>query len=121
MRILVIDPNTLFLQAARNFIGALPQCECFAAATLQEAFEQDALRRAELVLLDYSLRRRAGENLVGRIRMLAPAARVVMLAGDAPAYRSLCLAAGADECIAKDALGHELPRLLASRAGRECA
>lgn len=121
MRILVIDPSPLFLKAARNFINALPACECATAASPQEAFEREAVQGAELVLVDYSLRHRGGENMVRRIKALAPAARVVLLADDAPAYRNSCLAAGADGCAAKDALDKELPRLLAGQPRKECA
>jgi DNA-binding NarL/FixJ family response regulator len=121
MRILVIDPNPLFLQAARNYIGALPQCECLTAATLQEGFALQAARQAELVLVDYALRHQGGENRVRGLKALAPAARLVLLAEDATAYRNSSLAAGADDCATKNALGSELARLLAPQTRRACA
>lgn len=36
MKILVIDPSPLFLRAARNFICALPRCECATVASPDE-------------------------------------------------------------------------------------
>lgn len=118
MKVLVIDPSPLFLQAVRNFIGALPQGECLAAASLQEAFERKMAQQADLVLIDYTLRHKDGENMVRRLKALAPGARMVLLAQDAATYRNSCLAAGADDCAGKDALGDELPRLLAGCAAR---
>lgn len=122
MKILVIDPNPLFLQAARNFIGALPGCECLTAASLRTAPGEAAARQADMALIDYSLRHADGENRVRRLKALAPALRVVLLTpGDAADYRNSCLAAGADDCAAKDALGSELPRLVAAQAARRKA
>lgn len=124
MKILVIDPNPLFLQAAHNFIGALPACECITATSLQAALDQDAWP-ADMALIDYSLRRAGGESAVLRLKALAPQARVVLMTpADAAAYRNSCLAAGADDCAAKDALGSEMPRLVSAREPalkKECA
>jgi len=113
MKILVIDPNPLFLRAARNFIGALPRCECFAAASLDAALGLAAAREADLVLIDYSLRGDGAACAAPRLKTLAPAARVLLLTGDAAAYRGSCLAAEADGCLARDSLGSELPHLVA--------
>jgi DNA-binding NarL/FixJ family response regulator len=122
MKILVIDPNPLFRQASRNFIAALPECECRVAASLQDALRHDETRRADMILIDYALGRRCAGDGVRALRTLAPAARIVLLAEDAAAYRDSSLAAGADDCTGKDALGSDLPRLLAGlarRGGRE--
>ncbi|MBK6630979.1 MAG: response regulator transcription factor [Betaproteobacteria bacterium] len=113
MKILVIDKSPQFLQAARNFIGVLPACECLTAASLQEALGLEAARQADMVLIDYSLRSAGGESAARRFKALAPAARVVLLTEDVAAYRDSCMAAGADECAAKDAIGRDLPRLVA--------
>jgi len=124
MKILVIDPSPLFRQAARNFIGALPRCECVAAGSLHEALGLALVRDADLVLIDYSLCRAGAESAPRRFKRLAPAARVLLLTEDAADYRKSCLAAGADGCIAKDTLGRELPQLvagMASHTGKELA
>jgi DNA-binding NarL/FixJ family response regulator len=124
MNILVIDPSPLFLRAARNFIDALPRCKCFAAASLDEALGLPAVRGADLVLIDYSLRGAGAVPAAHRLKMLAPAARVLLLTEDAAAYRDHCLAAEADGCLARDSFGSELPRLVAGvmpEFGKECA
>ncbi|MDT3736394.1 MAG: response regulator [Denitratisoma sp.] len=118
MKILVIDPNPLFRQASRNFIAALPECECLVAASLQDALDQDETRRSDMILIDYALGRRGAGCGMHALRTLAPAACIVLLADDAAAYRGSSLAAGADDCTGKDALGRELPRLLAGLARR---
>lgn len=123
MKILVIDPSRLFRRAARNFIGTLPGCEGFVAASAGEALGLAAAREAELALIDWSLCRDA-DAAPRRLRALAPAARVLLLTEDATDYRQSCLAAGADGCLAKDALGRELPQIvaaLAAQTAREAA
>jgi DNA-binding NarL/FixJ family response regulator len=113
---MVIDPSPLFRRAARNFIGALPGCEGLVAASLGEALDSAAARDVGLVLIDWSLCRDA-DGAPRRLRALAPAARVLLLTGeDAADYRQSGLAAGADGCLAKDALGRELPRIVAALA-----
>jgi len=124
MKILVIDPSPLFLRAARNFIGALPRCECAVAASLDEALGLAATREADVVLIDYSLRGDGAQGAAHRLKALAPAARVLLLTEDAAAYRNSCLAAEADGCLAKDTLGIDLPQLVTSHAtefGKEYA
>jgi DNA-binding NarL/FixJ family response regulator len=124
MKILVIDPSPLFLRAARNFIDALPRCECVAAASLDEALGQAAAREADLVLVDYSLRGAGAQSAAHRLKALAPAARVLLLTEDATAYQNSCLATEADGCLARDSLGSELPQLVAGLAPtvkKECA
>jgi DNA-binding NarL/FixJ family response regulator len=118
MKILVIDPNPLFLQAASNFIAALPECECLVAASLQDALRQETTCQTDMILIDYALGRRGAGGAVRKLRALAPAARIVLLAEDAVAYRDSCLAAGSDDCAGKDELGKALPRLLAGSAAR---
>lgn len=118
MKILVIDPNPLFRQASRNFIAALPECECLVAASLQDALGHEETHRTEMILIDYALGRHDAGFGMHALRALAPAARIVLLADDAAVYRGSSLAAGADDCAGKDALGSELPRLLAGLACR---
>lgn len=124
MKILVIDPSPLFLRALCNFINALPRCECIAAASLDEALGLAAVREVDLVLVAYSLRRAGAESAAHRLKALRPAARVLLLTEDAAGYRSSCLAAEADGCLALDSLGADLPQLVAGFAlepGEECA
>lgn len=124
MKILVIDPSSLFLRAVRSFIGALPRCECIFAATLDEALGLATAPEADLVLIDYSLRGEGAERAANRLKALAPAAQVLLLTEDAAAYRSSCLAAEADGCLVKDTLGVDLPQLVASHVtsfGKESA
>ena len=124
MKILVIDPNPIFLRAAYNFIDALPRCECAAAASLTEALDLAATREADVVLIDYSLRGEGAQHAAPRLKALAPAARMLLMTEDAASYRSSCLAAEADSCVAKDSLGHYLAQLVAGHAAncaKECA
>jgi DNA-binding NarL/FixJ family response regulator len=113
MKILVIDSNPLFLRATRNFIDALPRCECFVAASLDEALALAVAREANVVLIDYSLRGDRVAPAAQRLKALAPAARVLLLTEDVAAYRDSCLAAEADGCLARDSLGSDLPQLFA--------
>lgn len=114
MRILVIDPSPLFLQAVRTFIGALPNCECMFAASLAEALDLAEAREVDLVLIDYALRGEGAELAAHRIKVLAPAALVLLLTEDAATYRNSCLAVKADGCLAKDSFGTDMPQLVAS-------
>lgn len=116
MKILVIDPSPLFLRAVCNFIKALPRCECVAAASLDEALGLATVRQVDLVLIAYSLRRVGAASAAHRLKALAPAVRVLLLTEDAADYRSSCLAAEADGCLATDSLGSDLPRLVAGLA-----
>lgn len=116
MKILVIDPSPLFLRAARNFIEALPCCECVAAASLDEALGKVVTRDADMALIDYSLRGAGAQGAAHRLKTLAPTARVLLLTEDAAAYRNSCLAAEAHGCLAKDSLGSDLPPLVAGFA-----
>lgn len=119
MKILVVDPSPLFLQAAHNFIASLPGCEAVLARSSDEALQQASAAHVDLVLLDYAERRAGGANLVHRIKSLVPPPMVVLLTpGDAAAYRTNCLRAGADASAAKDSLGSELPALVAGLALR---
>ncbi len=47
MNIPVIDPSLPFLQAGRNFVGALPECGCRIAASLQDALRLEAARQEQ--------------------------------------------------------------------------
>jgi DNA-binding NarL/FixJ family response regulator len=124
MKILVIDPNPLFLRVVYNFIGALPSCECAVAASITEALHLAETREADVVLISYSLRGSAAEHSAPRLRELAPAAQVLLLTEDAATYHDSCLAAEADGCLAKDTFGRDLARLVTGHAanfGKECA
>ena len=119
MRILVIDGNPLFLKAAGNFLAALPDCESVLAESGEEALRLAPGQHFDMALVDYDLRRAGGVHLVRRLKLLTPPPLIVLLTpDDAQLYRAACLKAGADDCAAKDALGSELPALLAGLALR---
>jgi len=123
MKILVIDPSPHFLQAMCNFINALPRCECIAATSLDEAFEQPSMQEVNLALINYSLRNADAKSAAHRIRLEAPTAMVLLLTEDGADYYDSCLAAEAHGCLVTDSLGSDLPPLVAGLAHeleREC-
>ncbi|MBI3140504.1 MAG: response regulator transcription factor [Rhodocyclales bacterium] len=122
MRILVVDPNPLFLQAAANFLAALAGCETVLAGSGEEALRLAPTQQFDMVLLDYALGRADGVDLLRQLKLRAwPPLIVVLSPEDASAYRAACLEAGADACLAKASLGADLPALLMELAQQDGA
>jgi DNA-binding NarL/FixJ family response regulator len=116
MKILVIDPSPHFLRAMCNFINAMPRCECIAATSLDEAFEQPAVQEVNLALINYSLRNADAKSAAHRINFQVPAAMVLLLTADAADYCNSSLAAEAHGCLAINSLRSDLPQLVAGLA-----
>lgn len=95
-RILVLDPNPGFVDAATRFIERVPGC---------------ARAAADVVLLDLGL---AGLDLARRLKAGNPALEVIVMAlFPTPELLAEARRAGIAAVIAKESFADELPRALA--------
>lgn len=110
IRILLVDDNPYFLEAAREFLA------------LQEAFtvvdvateEQEALAKSiegdlDVILLDLNLAHRSGLELIPLFRKQLPQTKIIVLTMMQEAgYRAAALQAGADAFVSKTAMSKSL-------------
>ena len=111
---LLVDDNKTFLHAV---LGVLQQVDGIqvvgCAADGIEALELIFKLQPELVLLDLSMPRMGGLELVGRLSTLAGAPTIIMLSmHDSDAYRQAAAQAGARAFVKKDNFMSELVPLL---------
>lgn len=110
IRVLCIDDHPVVRSGLAAMLAVEPD---FAPADLaadgDEARALATARRPDVVLLDLRLRGEDGVDLVRELRILAPAARIIMItsfSGDEPVHRAL--QAGALGYLLKDSLHREL-------------
>lgn len=114
VRILLVDDNRAFLEAARDFIDFQPRLQVTGVAgdgPAALAGVQPA--RPDVILLDLNLGAHSSLPLIPELRRLAPAAWIVVLTvmeGDG--YRTAALHAGADAFIHKGEMTAKLVPLI---------
>lgn len=110
IRILLVDDHLLVRVGLAGLLKRTPRCKVVAeAGTGAEAIEQFAKHRPDVTLLDRWLPDICGEAVVGGLRELDPAARVIMLSideGEDDIHRAL--RAGASGYLSKSVSGAEL-------------
>jgi DNA-binding NarL/FixJ family response regulator len=83
MKILMVDDHVMFLQGMRSLLGVLaPEHHVDVAADLAMALELARLTPYDLLLLDWHLADRDGDDSLARLRDDGCTARIVVLSGE---------------------------------------
>lgn len=116
VRLLLVDDSPDFLASATDFLCTRPQLQLVGpAASGAEALDLVARIPVDLVLLDLNLRGLNGFETARRLKARPDAPKIIIVTlQDAPEYRHLALAAGADGFIAKGEFTTALLPLIAS-------
>ena len=109
MRFLLVDDHAVVRSGLRRLLAALPGAEISEAAEGRAALAAVRAEQPEVVLLDLNLPGLGGLELLRRVLLEHPAARVVVLSMHAEAlYASRALQAGAVGYLSKNASPEEL-------------
>lgn len=103
MKIFIVEDHPLMRSMLKEFIEALPDLEvCGATRTGEEALEHLAIASADLVLIDVSLPKMSGIELVGEVKQRWPHLPCLMLTGHQEiTYVERAVAAGASGYVIK--------------------
>ena len=83
MKILMVDDHVMFLQGMRNLLGVLaPEHQVDMACEFANAVQMSQLTPYDLLLLDWHLADRDGDDSLLRLRDLGCTARIVVLSGE---------------------------------------
>lgn len=108
--VLLVDDSSAFLRVATQFLQA--HAELLVVGQVlggKEALAQAEALRPDVVLVDLAMPDLPGLALIPRLRAAQPEMGIIALTLlDADGYRQAALAAGADEFVAKAALGTDL-------------
>jgi DNA-binding NarL/FixJ family response regulator len=81
-RIFLVEDHPLMREVVRDFLGAVPGFEiCGESTTAEDALEQLGDARPDLVIVDSSLPRMSGIDLVGEVRARWDGLPCLMLSG----------------------------------------
>lgn len=109
MKILLVDDHAVVRSGLRRLLADLPRAEVAEAANGREALAAVRAARPELVVLDLNLPGLGGLELLRRVLLEHPAARVLVLSMYAEAlYAARALRAGASGYLSKNASPEEL-------------
>lgn len=110
VRVLLVDDNPDFVQAAADFLAADPGIKIAGIATSGErALELAATYRPDLVIMDLAMPGMGGLEATRRLKASPRSPSVIMLSlFDDEAYFEQARRAGADEVISKSDLGTDL-------------
>ena len=110
LRILLVDDNPYFLEAARDFLSAQEGLTVVGAAThADEALAQAQRLTPDVILLDLNLGNRFGLELIPRFKEKLPQTRIIVLTlMNEAAYGAAARQAGADDFVPKAALSERL-------------
>lgn len=109
LKILLIDDHSVVREGVRRLLAGLTDAQLFEASTGQEAIAAFRKDHADLVLLDLNLGGIGGLELLRRILIEDPKARVIVFSMHAePIYASRALRLGAKGYVSKSAAADEL-------------
>jgi two-component system, NarL family, invasion response regulator UvrY len=109
MKVLVVDDHAVVRDGLRRLLVALPNVEIFDAATGREALSFVQRQAPELILLDLQLPGIGGIELLRRLLVISPAARILVFSMHAESmYAARALQAGARGYVSKNASPEEL-------------
>lgn len=109
MKVLVVDDHTVVRAGLRRLMAALPDMEISEAADGREALALVRSGRPGMVLLDLNLPGLGGLELLRRVLLEHPAARIMVLSMHAEAlYAARAMRAGAMGYLSKNASPEEL-------------
>jgi len=119
IRILLVDDNFNFLEAAARFLASDTHIEIVGLVSSgQDALQQIEQLQPDLILMDIALPEVNGLEATRNIKAQPNPPRVIILTlYDNPEYRSASKAAKADGFIAKSELGAQLLPLIHSMFG----
>lgn len=115
LRLLLVDDNPDFRSAAAAYLTAQPQLRLAGqAASGEEALALVAQKRIDLVLLDLAMKGHSGFATTRQLKFLPRAPKVIVVTlQDAPEYRHIAQAVGADGFVSKSEYTTELLPLIA--------
>lgn len=109
MKVLVVDDHAVVRDGLRRLLATLPSAEIFEAATGREALAFVQRQQPDLILLDLHLPRIGGIELLRRLLVINPAARILVFSMHAETmYAARALQAGARGYVSKNASPEEL-------------
>ena len=116
IRLLLVDDNPEFLEAATRFVATEPQISVVGQALSgRDAVLQVSTLRPDLVLMDYVMPDMNGIEATRMVKAQDEVPQVVILTlHDLPEYRAQAEAAGADGFLPKADFGRDLLALIAS-------
>jgi two-component system, NarL family, invasion response regulator UvrY len=104
MKLLIVDDHPIVRSGLRRLLAAEPELEIAEAASGQEAISVFRDLRPDLVILDLNLPGISGLEVLGRLLVENPKARVLVISMyDNPIYVARVLAAGAQGYVSKNA------------------
>ncbi|MCI0390916.1 MAG: response regulator transcription factor [Acidobacteria bacterium] len=114
MRILLVDDNPKFLEAASRFLSVVPEVEIVACVfSGREAVEQSAQLQPDLVLMDLVMPGMDGLAATREIKAQPDAPRVIIVTlHKHQEYRAAAEAVGADGFLSKSEFGAQLLLLI---------
>jgi two-component system, NarL family, invasion response regulator UvrY len=118
MKLLIVDDHTVVREGLRRLLPAFLEVTIFDASSGSEAITLFRTKRPDLVLLDINLPGLGGLDLLRRLLLIEPKARVLMLSMHVkPVYVARALEAGAQGYISKGAKADELIEAVRTVAG----
>ena len=110
MRILIADDNQRVRGAVAELLSSSPMCEvCGEAQDGLETIQKAMQLLPDLVFLDISMPGMDGLAVARQLRTQLPSARIVVMSQHDPdILLPLALAAGADGCVDKSRLKHDI-------------
>lgn len=109
LKILLIDDHSVVREGVRRLLSGIADAQLYEASTGQEAIAAFRKEHADLVLLDLNLGGIGGLELLRRILIEDPKARVIVFSMHAePIYASRALRLGAKGYVSKGAAADEL-------------
>jgi two-component system, NarL family, invasion response regulator UvrY len=104
MKLLIVDDHPIVRSGLRRLLAAEPQLDIAEATTGQEAVSAFRELRPDLVILDLNLPGISGLEVLGRLRIENPKARILVISmHDNPIYVARALQAGARGYVSKNA------------------
>jgi len=109
MKLLIVDDHPIVRSGLRRLLSAEPQLDIVEAANGQEAIAAFKEQRPDLVILDLNLPGISGLEVLARLRIENPKARVLAVSmHDNPLYVTRVLEAGACGYVSKSAPPEQL-------------
>lgn len=105
IRILLVDDNPFFLDAARDFLHLHQTLELVGTATNgRSALEQAQELQPDVILLDLNLGQESAIQLIPTMREYLPDMRIVIVTSMEEGYREFVLQNGADAFVRKPSM-----------------
>jgi len=110
IRILLVDDNLYFLEAARDLLNLNQAIEVVATATEgQDALTQVPTLKPDIILLDLNLGNQSGLALIPHFKKAKPQTKIIVLTiMEEEPYRAAALQAGAHAFVCKTEMNRTL-------------